>query len=66
MVCPHVREIIPSLKLVDYLYVHAEKPWYNITYISVDLAYYEIFRAKVGKGGIKSNRINSKFSGLEF
>ena len=23
------------------------------TYISVDLAYHEIFRAKVGKGGIK-------------
>ena len=23
------------------------------TYISVDLAHYEVFRAKVGKGGIK-------------
>ena len=26
--------------------------FYN-TYISVDLAYYEMFHAKVGKGGIK-------------
>ena len=25
------------------------------TYISVDLAHHEIFRAKVGKGGIKEN-----------
>ena len=25
---------------------------FNTTYISVDLAYHEIFRAKVGKGGI--------------
>ena len=66
MICPHVREIIHSLKLVDYLYVHSDKPWYNITYISVNLAYYEIFRAKVGKCGIKSNRINSKSPGLEF
>ena len=25
---------------------------FHTTYISVDLAHYEIFRAKVGKGGI--------------
>ena len=29
MVCPHVREIIRSLKIVDYLHVQADKPWYN-------------------------------------
>ena len=29
MVCPPVREIIHSLKLVDYLLVQADKQWYN-------------------------------------
>ena len=29
MVCAPVREIIHSLKLVDYLLVKADKPWYN-------------------------------------
>ena len=29
MVCPPVREIIHSLKLVDYLLIQADKPWYN-------------------------------------
>ena len=28
-VCPYVRKIIHSLKLVDYLHVQADKPWYN-------------------------------------
>ena len=28
-VCPTVRKIIHSLKLVDYLNVQADKPWYN-------------------------------------
>ena len=28
-VCPPVRKIIHSLKLVDYLHVQADKPWYN-------------------------------------
>ena len=27
--CPHVRNIIHSLKLVDYLHVQADNPWYN-------------------------------------
>ena len=27
--CPPVRKIIDSLKLVDYLHVQANKPWYN-------------------------------------
>ena len=29
MGCPHVRKIIHSLKLVDYLHVQADNPWYN-------------------------------------
>ena len=51
MGCPPVRG-----ELVDYLTYR----WTNMvslfytTYISVDLAHREIFRAKVGKGGIKS------------
>ena len=28
-VCPSVRKIIHSLKLVDYLHVQADNPWYN-------------------------------------
>ena len=27
-VCPPVRKIIHSLKLVDYLHVQADNPWY--------------------------------------
>ena len=33
MVCPPIREIIHSLKLVDYLLVQADRPWY-IYYVS--------------------------------
>ena len=29
MGCPPVRKIIHSLKLADYLHVHADNPWYN-------------------------------------
>ena len=29
MGCPPVRKIIHSLKLVDYLNVQADNPWYN-------------------------------------
>ena len=35
-VCPPVRKIIHSLKLVDYLHVQADNPWYNYN-ISHDL-----------------------------
>ena len=28
-VCPPVRKIIHLLKLVDYLHVQADNPWYN-------------------------------------
>ena len=55
----HVRKIIHSLELVDYLHVHAEKTWYNFfiphSYISVDRAHHMICRAKVGKTGISTN-----------
>ena len=34
-VCPHVRKIINSLKLVDYLHVKADNPWYNYYLISL-------------------------------
>ena len=36
-VCPPVRKIIHSLKLVDYLHVQADNPWYNyyITYLAL-------------------------------
>ena len=29
MGCPPVRKIIHSLKLVDYLHIQADNPWYN-------------------------------------
>ena len=35
-VCPPVRKIIHSLKLVDYLHVQADNPWYNY-YVDVTL-----------------------------
>ena len=28
-VCPPVRKIIHSLKLMDYLHIQVDKPWYN-------------------------------------
>ena len=42
---------------MDYLHVQADKHDIPILYHlhSVDLAHHEIFRAKVGKGGIKRN-----------
>ena len=33
-VCPPIRKIIHSLKLVDFLHVQADNPWYNY-YINV-------------------------------
>ena len=32
MGCPSVGKIINSLKLVDYLHVQADNPWYNYMY----------------------------------
>ena len=36
-VCPPVRKIIHSLKLVDYLHVQADNPWHNC-YITQEIA----------------------------
>ena len=40
-VCLPVRKIIHSLKLVDYLHVHADNPWYNY-YIDFFFGRYDI------------------------
>ena len=54
MACPPVRGDIPRAVTSGLSYVR----WTNLvllfytTYISVDLAHHEIFRTKVGKGGI--------------
>ena len=46
-VCPPVRKIIHSLKLVDYLHVQADNPWYNY-YLSVfTIRSYSTWRANV-------------------
>ena len=50
-----VRGNNPQALVIGLSYEQAEYPWYNIfytTYISVDLAQHDIFRAKFGKGGI--------------
>ena len=59
MGCPPVRGDIPrALAQVD-------SPWYNYfippASISVDLAQHEIFRAKVGKIGIKPNETQREY-----
>ena len=33
-VCPPVHKIIHSLKLMDYLHIHADNPWYNYYFTS--------------------------------
>ena len=38
-VCPPVRKIIHSLKLVDYLHVQADNPWYNYYLTSKSISY---------------------------
>ena len=42
-VCPPVRKIIHSLKLVDYLHVQADNPWYNY-YIIYHVIFQRPFR----------------------
>ena len=55
MGCPPVRGDNPRALASGLSYVQVDKHGITIlsTYISVDIAYYEIFHAKVGKGGIK-------------
>ena len=60
MVCPPVRGDNPRALASGLSYVQVDKHGITIlyhlhqctTYISVDLAHHEIFRAEVGKGGI--------------
>ena len=41
-VCSPVRKIIHSLKLVDYLHVQADNPWYNF-YVNKKFFFTEIW-----------------------
>ena len=55
MACPPVRGDNPRALASGLSPSTSGQTWYNYfntTYISVDLAYHEIFRATVGKGGI--------------
>ena len=68
MGCPPVRGDNPRASASGLSYGRVEKHGITIlyhlfytTYISVDLARHEIFRAKVGKGGIK---VHPVFRGL--
>ena len=58
MGCPPVRGDNPRALASGLSYVQVDKYGITIlfyaTFISVDLAHREIFRAKVGKGGIKA------------
>ena len=56
MGCPPVRVDNPRALASGLSYVQVDKHGITnyTTYISVDLAHHEIFRAKVGKGGINS------------
>ena len=55
MGCLHVSGNNPQALASGLSHLQVDNPWYNY-YIpprsSVDIAYYEIFHAKVGKGGI--------------
>ena len=58
MACPPVRGANPRALASGLSYVQVDKQLFYTTYISVDLAHHETFRAKVDKGGIKV--LNSK------
>ena len=49
-VCPPVRKIIYSLKLVDYLHVQADNPWYNY--------YLTVLLSKIQRQNLKKNFFN--------
>ena len=55
---PPVRGDNPRALASGLSYVRVDKHGITLytTDISVDLAHHEIFRAKVGKGGIKNNK----------
>ena len=50
-VCPPVRKIIHSLKLVDYLHVQADNPWYN--YYLIKAAYSVTMNIFLSKSFVK-------------
>ena len=54
MGCPSVRADDPRALASGLSYEHVDKHCVTIytTYVSVDLAHHEIFRAKVGNGGV--------------
>ena len=59
MGCPPVRGDNPRALASGLSYVQVDKHGINIfytIYISLDLAHHKIFRAKVGKDGIKGSR----------
>ena len=56
MGCPSVSGDNPRALASGFSYVQVDKhgiTFFYTTYISVDIAHYEIFHAKVGKGGIR-------------
>ena len=57
MVCPHVHGDNPRVLASGLSHSHSDKHGIIIytTYISLDLAHREIFRAKIGNGGKKNN-----------
>ena len=68
MGCPPVREYNPRALASGISYVQVDKHGITIytTYISVDLAQHEIYRAKVGKGGINSGFVCSIYTSSNF
>ena len=64
MGCPPVRGDNSRALASGLSYVQVNKHGRTIytTYISVDLAHHEIFRAKVGKGGIMPRNSHKKFA----
>ena len=55
-VCPPVRKIIHSLKLVDYFHVQADNPWYNY-YLAREVDLYRTFALYLQiTGGTSENR----------
>ena len=64
MGCQHVRGDNPRALASGLSYVQVDKHGITVytTYISVNLAHHEIFRAKVGKGGI--NNVDNMFDSM--
>ena len=63
-VCQPVREIIHSLKLVDYLHVQADNPCYN--YYIIRLTAVQIFHSIVSSTGPVLVPSSSNMIGLQF